>query len=138
LVDGALARPRFLWLLFGFVGVAALLLTVAGLFAALRFVFSSCERDMAIRMAVGATPGELRAVVLRFGLARVFAGLVVGLMGAVWVVRFVEPLLFRVTVFDLWVWAGGAGLLLAASVLVALGPAWRAGQVDPQRLLQQV
>lgn len=138
LVDGALARPRFLALLFGFFGAAALVLTVAGLFAVLRFVFAATERDMAIRMAVGATPGDLRNVVLRFGLVRVMTGILIGLAGAGWAVRLVEPLLFGVTVFDAWVWTGAIGLLIGASVIAALGPAWRAGRVDPQRLLQQV
>ena len=138
LVDGALARPRFLALLFGFFGGAALALTVAGLFAVLRFVFAATERDMAIRMAVGATPRDLRNVVLRFGLARVLAGVLIGLAGARWAVRLVEPLLFGVTVFDAWVWTGAVGLLAGASVIASLGPARRAGRVDPQRLLQQV
>jgi ABC-type antimicrobial peptide transport system permease subunit len=138
LVDGALARPRFLALLFGFFGVAAVVLTVAGLFAVLRFVFATTERDLAIRMAVGATPGDLRAVVLRFAMGRVSIGILAGMVGGVWTVRFVEPLLFGVTVFDVSVWAGGVCLLVGASVAAALGPAWRAGKVDPQRLLQQV
>ncbi len=138
LVDGALARPRFLGLLFGFFGGAALVLTVAGLFAVLRFVFAGCERDLAIRMAVGATPGDLCAVVMRFGMVRVLAGVAVGLLLAGWGVRFVEPLLFRVEVFDVALWAGGVGAVLAGATGAALGPARRAGRVDPQRLLQQV
>jgi len=138
LVDGVLARPRFLALLFGLYGLAATVLTVAGLFAVLRFVFAATERDMAIRMAVGATPADLRVVVLRFGLGRVMTGIVIGLAGAAWGVRLMQPLLFGVTIYDGLVWAGAVSLLLAASVLAALGPAWKAGRVDPQRLLQQV
>jgi len=138
LVDGALARPRFLTLLFGFFGVAAVLLTVAGLFAVLRFVFAAKERDLAIRMAIGATPGHLRAVVLRFGMVRVVTGVAVGLLVAGWTVRFLEPLLFGVTTWTPWIWLAGIGVLFLASLVAALGPAWRAGRVEPQRLLQQL
>lgn len=138
LVDEALAWPRILALLFAFFGLAALLLTVAGLFAVLRFVFAAGERDLAIRMAVGATPGHLRAVVIRFGIVRAGAGVGVGLVLALWTVRFVEPLLYRVNAFDAWIWGGAVVVLVLAALGAALSPAWKAGRVDPQRLLQQV
>jgi predicted permease len=135
LVDGALARPKFLSLVLNLFGAVAAILAMTGLYAVLRFVFASREKELAIRAAIGAAPGDLLRLVLAHGLKRTIAGVVAGLAGGLAVTRWIEPLLFDVPAYSVAAWSAAVGVLFVIAALAALGPARRAARIDPARVL---
>jgi putative ABC transport system permease protein len=86
---------------------------------------------MGVRLALGARPGQLRALMLREALVTAAAGTVMRLAGAVAVSRSLRALLFEVSPIDPVALASACGVLLAAAVVAAWLPARRATAVDP-------
>jgi len=125
------AEPRLLMtILIGFAALAALLaaLGVYGLFA---WMVAMRQRELAIRLTLGAQPAGVGLLILRQGMLLVLVGLVVGGV----IVRLAEQVLtrvlFDVSPSDVSSTAAAAGLLLVASLAACLIPAWRAMRVDP-------
>jgi ABC-type antimicrobial peptide transport system permease subunit len=122
--------------LLGVVGLLALVIASVGLYGVLSYTVSERQRELGIRMAVGASPVAVRALVLREGLAITAAGIAAGLVltlplrgvvtGMLYQVRPVEPGILLLV---------SAGLLLVA-MIACLGPAARASRVDPVRVLK--
>ena len=135
LVDGALARPKFLSLVLNLFGGAAAILAMTGLYAVLRFVFASQEKELAIRAAVGAAPRDLRSLVLKHRMKRTLAGIAAGLAGGLAITKWIEPLLFNVSPYSIAAWSAAVGVLVLIAALAALGPANRAARIDPARVL---
>lgn len=135
LVDGALARPKFLSLVLNLFGGAAMVLAMTGLYAVLRFVFASQEKELAIRAAIGAAPRDLRRLVLLHSMKRTTAGVLAGLAGGLAISKWIEPLLFNVPLYSAAAWSGAVGILILIAALAALGPANRAARIDPARVL---
>jgi ABC-type antimicrobial peptide transport system permease subunit len=88
-------------------------------------------------MALGAAPSSIvRLVFQRVGIL-ILAGLVFGLAGSLWAVRFVEALLFHLEARDPIIFAGAAAVLVAVGVLAAGIPACRAARLDPATVLRE-
>jgi ABC-type antimicrobial peptide transport system permease subunit len=119
----------------GFAGLATLLAAI-GLYGVLAYTVSQRTREIGLRMALGAAPARVRAMVLRqVGLMTIVGG-VIGLVAAVWLGHLAQSLLFELQGWD-------PAVLIASVVtltLVALGagfvPAHRASQVDPMSALR--
>jgi ABC-type antimicrobial peptide transport system permease subunit len=112
-------------------GSAALVLAMLGVYGVLAFAVNQRQREIGLRMVIGASgPGVVRWVLAR-GLWPVAAGLVVGLAGAVAAGRFVRDLLFGVEPTDGATLAGVTICLVVAALAACLLPAWRAVRVDP-------
>jgi predicted permease len=136
LVAGTLFERRLAVGLLGVVGLLALVIASVGLYGVLSYTVSERQRELGIRMAVGASPVAVRALVLREGLAITAAGIAAGLVltlplrgvvtGMLYQVRPVEPGILLLV---------SAGLLLVA-MIACLGPAARASRVDPVRVLK--
>ena len=95
-VEETLAQPRLFSWLFGSFSLTALLVTAIGLYGTLSYAVSRRTRELGIRMALGARASEIIAMVLRRGLALTLAGLILGLVAAVWATSlFSEPPLRR-------------------------------------------
>ncbi|MGN6740888.1 ABC transporter permease [Dyella sp.] len=128
-----------LWLIGLFAGLA-LVLAAAGMYAVMAVAVSSRERELGVRMALGAPPRRLVALVLRGGLLQVVAGLVLGvgtsLLAARWLSMLLMGLLGRSEGFDPIVLLGVSVVLLAAGLLACLLPAVRAARVHPMRVLR--
>jgi len=136
ITDEATASPRFQGFLFGgFAGVACLLVVV-GVYGVTAYLVSRRTREIGIRLALGASPGGVRALVLQEGLSVLVGGLALGL-GAAWMLsRLMAGMLFGVTARDPVTFVA-VPLLLAATVLLASAlPARRAARVDPQEALR--
>jgi ABC-type antimicrobial peptide transport system permease subunit len=130
-IDASVGRQRFyLVLLEVFAGVA-LVLAVAGLYGLTRYAVSRRTREIGIRSALGATPGQTVSLVLREGLLLVFGGLVVGGGIALLATRLLRNLLYGVSSLDPLAWAVVASLLVASGAVASLLPARRAARVDP-------
>jgi len=136
IVSQSTGRPRFTALLMGLFAVLAALLAAVGLYGVLSFAVARRVREIGVRVALGAEPGSVLGLVLRRGLLLVAAGVVVGLVAAVTLSRFLESLLFGVEPTDALTLAGAAGVLLLVGVVACLVPASRALRVDPVQALR--
>jgi putative ABC transport system permease protein len=117
--------------LFTTFGILALGLTVLGLYGVMAFSVSRRTKEIGIRAALGALPGDVRQLILKSGLARLTVGLLLGMALAVGFVRTLQALLFKVSPWDPAVFALVPLTLLACGLLACLGPSRRAARVDP-------
>jgi predicted permease len=136
LLKEPLARPRFNVWLVGIFAIAALLLASVGLYAVIAAYVRQRDREIGIRVALGATAANVRNLVLIEALRLAAAGAAAGLIGAVATTRLVRGMLFEVDSLDPPALAGAALLLIAASLLAAYVPARRATRLNPTRLLR--
>ena len=130
-VSDTLAQRRFSTLLLGLFALMALFLAAVGLFGVLSFVVSQRIPEIGVRMALGASRGDLLRMVVGHGMRLALAGVVLGLVGALALARLVATMLFEVTPFDPASYAATAAVLLATAALACYVPARRALRVDP-------
>jgi predicted permease len=136
LLHEPLAWPRFNAFLIGLFGVTALLLAAIGLYAVLAAFVRQRQREIGVRIALGARPSDVRALVLGEGLRLAGLGLVMGLAGAGVATRLLRGLLFGVQPLDPAALSATALLLVGVSALAAYLPVRRATRVDPIALLR--
>ena len=136
MLDGPLARPRFTAFLLGIFGAVALLLTAIGLYAVMSAYVRQRDREIALRVVLGATPGNVRRLVLGEALGLAGAGAAVGLAGAAAATRVVRGMLFDVDPLDPSVLLGAAALLIAASLVASYLPVRRATRLDAVAMLR--
>ena len=131
------SMPRFAALLMGIYAVVVALLALVGTYGTLAYVVSSRSRELAVRMAIGATRADLVTLVLRQGMAAAFAGAVLGLAVAAFASSFMQSLLFGVERLDPMIYGGVAALALLAAAGACLLPACRAASLDPMKVIRQ-
>jgi putative ABC transport system permease protein len=136
-VEGQLAGARFGVLCAFIFGGLAIVLATFGIFAVLSFLVSHRTREIGVRMALGATPGQVRALVLRESLTPAIAGGAAGALMAAWLVRGLTSQLFGVSPGDPLAYAGAVALLLAVSMAASWWPARRAMGIDPIKALRE-
>jgi ABC-type antimicrobial peptide transport system permease subunit len=120
----------------GVFGVLALLLITAGIYGLMAYSVAMRTREIGIRMVVGSQPSQIVAMVLRQGLRLTAAGVVVGLPGALTVMKAVSGLVFGLSPID-WASVAIAVLVLCVTrILASVAPAWRAAYVDPVEALR--
>jgi putative ABC transport system permease protein len=110
---------------------------MVGLYALTSFEVMSRRRELGVRIALGASRRAMLRLVLLNSAKPVVAGLVVGLGLALWWAPFLESFLHRMSARDPWTLAMAASALLAASLLAAWLPTWRATRIDPVEVLRQ-
>jgi len=120
----------------GSVGTAGLVLAAFGLYALMAFVVTARTRDLAIRLALGATPADVRAMVVREATVLGGLGAALGLLLAAGVGTLLASLLVGVAVVDMPSYAGGVALFLAVLTLASWLPARRAAATDPSAALR--
>jgi ABC-type antimicrobial peptide transport system permease subunit len=129
--DRSMARLTFTMIVLSLAAVVTLVLGVVGLYGVIAYIVTLRRRELGVRIALGAQPASVAAMVTRQGLALSVAGVAVGLALVVIVARFLRSLLFDVAPTDPLT-LGGATLLL---VLFALAASWiparRAARVNP-------
>jgi len=131
IVSASVAPRRFqLTLVLLFAGIA-LALASLGIYGVVSYSVAQRRGEMGIRMALGATGGDLRTLVVRQGLAPVVAGLAAGLVCAIAVGRILSGLLFNVSAADPLTMSIVAGVLLAVAASACYVPALRATRSDP-------
>ncbi|HSD66015.1 MAG TPA: ABC transporter permease [Vicinamibacteria bacterium] len=136
LLGAPLSAPRFDALLIALFGTAALLLAAIGLYAVIAASVRRREREIGLRMALGATAADVRGLVLREGLRLGALGSAVGLALAMAAGGLLRGLLFGVHPLDPATLVGTALLVLAASGLACHLPARTASRSDPVALLR--
>jgi predicted permease len=136
ILEHVTGQPRFRALLIGVFAAAALLLAAVGLYGLISYTVAQRSPEMAVRLALGATPAQVGRLVLGQGLALAAAGVVLGLAAAVAATRLLRGLLFSISPTDPGVYIGLATLLLAVAAIACLVPARRAMRVDPMAALR--
>jgi putative ABC transport system permease protein len=123
------------WVVGAFAGVAALLAAL-GLYGVLAHSVTQQRREIGIRMALGARPGDVVSHTLRNAFSMLFVGLAVGLAGAFALTRALKSLLFNVSTLDPVALAVACVLMTLVGILAAWIPASRASRVDPMTALR--
>jgi putative ABC transport system permease protein len=131
LVSRATALPAFrTQLLAGFAAVA-LMLALAGVYAVMTFHVAQRRREIGVRLALGATAGEVRQLVVTRGARLVALGCVMGIVIAVPSMEVLRDVLFGVTPEEPLPYVVAPAILLVTAVLATYLPARRATAVDP-------
>jgi predicted permease len=130
-VDSTLAQERLLATLAGGFGILALTITCVGLYGLLGYAVSQRTKELGIRLALGAQPPRVVAMVLANGLRLVAVGIVLGVPAAWLASRSIEAMLFGLAPTDPPTIAGAIVTLIVAAQLAAYLPARRAARVDP-------
>jgi putative ABC transport system permease protein len=132
-----LQLPRATAQVGGVSAVIALLAAAGGLFSVLTYTVGGRRREFGIRTALGASPGQVRRLVLRDGMSLVGAGLALGAFGGWTVARSLAAFHYGVTTTDPLAW----GIVVATLAITSLAAAWRparqAMRVDPVALLRE-
>jgi putative ABC transport system permease protein len=137
LIDRTIAARRLnLWLVSGFAFVA-LVLTAAGLYGVMAYLVVQRTYEIGVRMALGASPRSVVALVLRQGAVVTLVGILVGLASAAAVSRLIAGLLFGVSATDPVVYVAVTAVLGAVSLLSITVPLLRATRIDPLTALRQ-
>ena len=134
--SASLGSRRFNVILIGFFGITALLLAMAGVFGVMAYSVSRRTREIGVRIALGAGPGDVLRMILSQGLRTIFIGVAIGIAGSLALTRAVQSLLFGVTATDPLTFGGVTLLLVAAALLACYIPARRATKVDPMVALR--
>ena len=108
-----------------------MLLAGIGLYGVMSSAVSQSTREFGLRLALGATPSDLRRLVLSRGLALSAAGVALGVGAAIEVTRLLGGLLYHVSPRDPAAFAAAFVVMALAAVAACLVPAWRATRTDP-------
>jgi len=131
----SLSSLRMASSLFGSLALLALVLALIGVYGLKAYLVATRTREVGIRMALGARPGQVLQLFLVQGALQILVALSVGALLALGASRAFQGFLGPVSPADPWVLAGSA-LLLGGSVMMACAwPAWRAARVDPKAAL---
>jgi putative ABC transport system permease protein len=132
----AMAARRFNTWIVGLFAATALLLAAIGTYGVMAFAVTSRTRELGVRAALGATPGDLIRMVLRQGLLLTLLATAIGLAAAMALTRFMASLLFNVAPTDALTFALVAGVLALVAMAASFIPAVRAAGVPIARVLR--
>ena len=132
----SLARTSFTLVMLAIAGDMALLLGMIGIYGVISFIMSQRQREIGIRLALGAQRSDVVKMVLRQGVTLALVGVAIGVGAALGLTRLMSSLLFGVTAHDPLTFAVVVVLLVAVALLACYVPARRAMRVDPMVALR--
>jgi putative ABC transport system permease protein len=132
----SIARERVSTTLMSVLALSALVLAALGIYGVMSYSVSQRQREMGVRLALGASPRELYRVVLTRGLTLSIAGLLIGGVLAAVMSRLLSRLLYGTSPFDPVAFTTTAAVLLAVALLACYLPARRAAGADPLTALR--
>ena len=136
LASDAVSEPRFRTILFGTFALLAMTLASIGVFGVLSYFVTQRTQEIGIRVALGATSGDILKMVVGRGLAFAGIGLVVGLLAAVPLVRSMQSLLFQVKPLDVTTLVVVSAVLALVAGIASYLPARRALRIEPLTALR--
>jgi putative ABC transport system permease protein len=136
LVDEALLPHTTAMSMMTIFAVLALVLATIGIYGVISYLVSQQTREFGVRLALGASPSDLRRLVLRHGVSLVGAGAVAGLAGAFGATRLLGGMLYGVKATDWPTYAAGAAGLMLVGIAACYVPARRATRLDPAVVLR--
>jgi putative ABC transport system permease protein len=137
LVADSLSEPRYLSVLVAMFAIAALALSLIGIYGVMAHFVQQHTRDIGIRLALGGEPSRVRRMVILEGLRVVAVGVAIGVGTAFFTARLLTTILFGVSATDPRTIAGVPLALLATAALACLAPGLRAARVDPAEILRE-
>jgi len=135
-VSASVADRRFVLVLVGVFGGAALVLATLGVYSVISYLVAQRRQEIGVRIALGAQRGDVLGLVLRQGGTLALIGIAIGGMGALFLTRLLKGLVYGVTTTDPLAFGGVMVLLAAVALLASWLPARRATRVDPMDVLR--
>jgi len=135
-LKGEFKAPQFEFIAFGAFAGIGLTLAMTGVFAVVAYTVAQSTREIGIRLALGALPGEVVYVVLKKGAVLISAGIVIGLLVSFGLSRFLASLLWAVSPTDSFAFASVVPVLALTGLAACYIPARRAARVDPMVALR--
>ncbi|MGH9313013.1 MAG: ABC transporter permease [Vicinamibacterales bacterium] len=132
----SVASTRLSMFLLAAFGTLALVMAAVGVYGVLSCTVTERQREMGIRLALGAEPAALRALMLKHGMRQAAIGLGIGVAGALALTRLMDTLLFGVTPTDPLTFSAVVALLGTVAALACYLPARRATRVDPVAIMR--
>jgi len=136
LQEGMYAGPRFNLVLFSLFGMLGLTLTVVGVYGVMASAVAQQTQEIGVRMALGATPGQVSAMIVKRGAWLLLTGIALGLLGSLLTMRLLASYARQVSAFDPLTFGLVAVILLAAGLQACFWPARRAAKIDPMIALR--
>ena len=130
------ASPRTVGRLLAAFALVALLVAAVGLAGVIAYTVSQRQREIGIRMALGARPGGVLAMIWRYGLALTAIGVVFGVVGALAFGRVLQAFLYQTAPGDPWMIGAAVAAMLLVAGAATLVPALRAVRIDPTKALR--
>ncbi len=130
------APKRAMWLL-GLFAALAMMLASIGIFGVSAYLAAQRRQEIGVRMALGAGPGDIVALLLRGAFLAALAGIIAGGLAAAVLARLLEAQLFGVSATDPATRMAAAATLVLIAVLASGQPAWRAARTDPAEVLRR-
>jgi putative ABC transport system permease protein len=137
LAQYAYSRPRFNLLLFAVFAALGLALALFGIYGVISHAVAQQTREIGIRIALGATVGDVVGMMLRIGMRLVAIGIGAGLAASLATVKLLSGLVTNVSTFDPSSFVAAAILIFAAGMFASFWPARRAARVDPVAALRE-
>jgi ABC-type antimicrobial peptide transport system permease subunit len=131
----SMARRSFSLTLLGIAGAMALLLSIVGIYGVLAYAVVQRQREVGIRLALGAPPGSVTGMFVYRGMMLAGIGIAIGAAVAAGTTRWMSSLLFGVRPVDAATFAAAASVLVIAALAASYVPARRAAAVDPVETL---
>jgi putative ABC transport system permease protein len=135
-IANSVQRRKFSMLLLSIFAAVAMLLAAIGLYGVMSYSVAQRTQEIGIRMALGARPPDVLALVVKHGMALALLGIAAGVVGALAMTRLISGMLFGIRPTDPLTFAGVAALLGTVAFLANYLPARRASKVDPMVALR--
>jgi ABC-type antimicrobial peptide transport system permease subunit len=133
---GSIVTPPLYALVFGWFAALALVLAAVGVYGMMSQIVARRWQEMGVRLALGAEPSDIRAMVMGRAAMMLVAGIVVGLFAAVGIGRWVGSMLYNLGPSDPAALATACGVVLGVGLLAAFIPSQRASRIDPTVLFR--
>jgi putative ABC transport system permease protein len=135
-ISESVAQRRFSMLLLALFAVIALFLAAVGLYGVVAYSVQQRTREIGLRMAIGASPGDVLKLIVGGAMKLALVGVVLGLAGAAIFARLAQTLLFEVAPSDPASYLATAAVLFGVAMIACYAPTRRAMRVDPTAALQ--
>jgi putative ABC transport system permease protein len=136
MIAGSVAGPRFSATLISAFSAAALLLAAIGLFGMVAYSVTQRRRELGVRVALGAQPGDLIMTTIRSAITLTSVGVACGLAAGAYLTRLVKSQLYAIEPLDPPTFIVAAAVMLLTAAIAAYLPARRAARADPMQSLR--
>lgn len=136
IVDNSIAQRRFIMGLLAVFAALALVLAAIGIYGVIAYSVAQRTQEMGLRLAIGASRGDVFRLVVRQGLGLALLGVLLGVAGALGLTRVLRSLLYGVSSTDPVIFAAVIAVLAAVALAACCVPAWRAMRVEPMAALR--